>query len=208
MESYNNKRRCSHRLRMIVLPGCAVAFFFLGWLAADRADSKACGIREGNVNPTLYLALSALEALSHGQTNESVQIILSPNYVSALSKETLKHALRPDSESRRRLATMLVRDVFENAIPDLMGNPLCCQQLDKEEIKGFVAVLCKQDLIRGMAADEYFESPEFVHLHDAYFMYMEMSVLKHLIPDCDIREYEERIKKSMDQFTNDESEVL
>ncbi len=103
---------------------------------------------------------------------------------------------------------MLVRDVFENAIPDLMGNPLCCQQLDKEEIKGFVAVLCKQDLIRGMAADEYFESPEFVHLHDAYFMYMEMSVLKHLIPDCDIREYEERIKKSMDQFTNDGSEVL
>ena len=148
--------------------------------------------------PSLVVALELLEALSDGRTNDCAALLMSPKYLTTLDRSALAKSVLSEY-GRAQLSTILVGDIFWHA--NLIGDPPVAKDATEEEIAGFVAVLCKQDLIRNMAQEMYHAHPELACLHNAMFAYAEMSVMSHIFPTCDISEYEKRIALYYGQFS-------
>ncbi len=190
-----------HHLRLGVFPLLTILAVVLSYLFRVHPDTGMTMGRRNGMNSTLRSTLAALEALSRGNTNECASLLQSPDYVTGLNKNGLVRLMRSAS-GRKILRTILTNDVFMNAIPDVMSNPLEFRPMDDNEIDGLVAVLCKRNLIKESARDQYLSCPERANLHEAYFTFMEMSVLRHIVPDCDTREYEQRCELLWDKFTS------
>ncbi len=183
--------------------GIFATFAFVSlFLFFQNSGNRVAESRRWKANRALNAALNALDALSQGRTNDCVLVLLSSDYVTTQNKSFLARSIHSE-QGRNVLAPILINDVFFNAIPDIMGNSLESHQKNTpEEISGYVAVLCKRDLITCVASNEYQNQPLLVNLHNAWFTYMEMSVMKHVDPNCDVTEFEKRIKSFLAQFPN------
>ena len=177
--------------------GCLVLVIPLALLWCRIGKNSAACEKEMPAQ-SLVVALELLEALSDGRTNDCAALLMSSKYLTTLDRNALAKSVLSEY-GRTQLSTLLVNDIFWHA--NLIGNPPVAKDATEEEIAGFVAVLCKQDLIRDMAQEMYHAHPELACLHNAMFTYAEMAVLRHLLPTCDINEYEKRIALHYDQFS-------
>ena len=189
-----------------------------------RARPSICSPSTGKcrAHATVRLALEGLECLSQGKTNECIQLLSLPEYDLLFDKGNLDAYAKSDF-GKMNLKEMLILDVFSHAIPDIMVNPLTCafpppndngaplpyQALDESDIQIFAEVLCKRDLLTGLIEDLQNDTSEISMqyipiLSDAYWAYMEMSVLRYVNPQCDISEFEKRIDEAFTKAPKEE----
>lgn len=182
-----------------ILPWLIVAALSSCILPRFISTNKTHGFSGHGRPSALKASLEALDAFSKCETNRFYRIALDPQYAHVLNLDSIPSA-NAFGSVRGNIAKILVIDVFYHSIPDFMGNQLDYRILDHEVILGFVQVLCMRDTINEVSKAWYRESPEIRSYHAALFYYMEMSIMRHIDPDCDIKEYQVNIKVSLDKF--------